>query len=253
MTEKIIFRGMLSEIKELADKKGNCLTLEEVNEFFSNAHLNEEQISMICEYLAGQKIEVQGYEPKGGGEAADRGSRMDASLTEDACMEMYLADLRGIFRVPDAEEEKLFLLAAAGDGTAKEKLAELYLNMVCEISHTYAYSGLPASDLIQEGNIALLLALGRLEVMDNLQAYREFLYQEVSQAMEEALAEQQDWKDMDEKIAERVNHLGEAVQNLSRDLGRKVSVEELSAYLEMPMEEIKNILKMAGNGIEVSG
>ena len=38
MTEKIIFREMLSEIKELADKKGNGLTVEEMNEFFSNAH-----------------------------------------------------------------------------------------------------------------------------------------------------------------------------------------------------------------------
>ena len=251
MTEKIIFREMLSEIKELADKKGNCLTVEEINDFFSNAHLKEEQLSMIYEYLAGQKIEVQGYEPKGGGEAAVPGSRGDASLTEDACMEMYLADLQGIFRVPDAEEEKLFLLAAAGDGAAREKLAELYLNMVCEISHTYAYGGLPVSDLIQEGNMALVLALGRLEVMDNLQAYREFLYQAVSRAMEEALAEQQGWKDMDEKIAERVNHLGEAVRNLSRDLGRKVSMEELSVYLEMPLEEIRDILRMAGDGIEV--
>ena len=122
MTEKIIFREMLSEIKELADKKGNCLTVEEINEFFSNAHLKEEQLSMIYEYLAGQKIEVQGYEPKGGGEAAAPGSRGDASLTEDACMEMYLADLQGIFRVPDAEEEKLFLLAAKALDTTKKPL-----------------------------------------------------------------------------------------------------------------------------------
>lgn len=99
--------------------------------------------------------------------------------------------------------------------------------------------------------MALVLALGRLEVMDNLQAYREFLYQAVSRAMEEALTEQQGWKDMDEKIAERVNHLGEAVRNLSRDLGRKVSMEELSVYLEMPLEEIRDILRMAGDGIEV--
>ena len=54
-----------------------------------------------------------------------------------------------------------------------------------------------------------------------------------------------------EKIAERVNHLGEAVRNLSRDLGRKVSMEELSVYLEMPLEEICDILRMAGDGIEV--
>ena len=45
--------------------------------------------------------------------------------------------------------------------------------------------------------------------------------------------------------------MGEAVRNLSRDLGRKVSMEELSVYLEMPLEEIRDILRMAGDGIEV--
>lgn len=54
-------------------------------------------------------------------------------------------------------------------------------------------------------------------------------------------------------IAKKVNHLNQAIQNLEEDLEHRVSVEELSAYLEMPVEEIKNILKMAGDEIEVEG
>ena len=65
--------------------------------------------------------------------------------------------------------------------------------------------------------------------------------------MEEAIEMSQDTRDMDEEIAGRVNHLNEAILNLQEDLGHKVSMEELSAYLEMPLQEIRDILRMAGD------
>ena len=69
--------------------------------------------------------------------------------------------------------------------------------------------------------------------------------------MEAALIEGQELKDMGDKVAQKVNHLCEAVHNLEEDLEQKVSVDELSAYLDMPMEEIKDILRMAGDEIDV--
>lgn len=251
MQERIIFREMLSGIKELADAKGNCLTSEEVRDYFSNAHLTEEQFAMIFAYLEGQKIQIEGYEPAGG--KAEPEEQEGKDPTEDEYMKMYLEDLETVLPVSEEEEEKLFLLAAAGDAGAESRLTELYLKMVCEIAHTYAYGSLPVSDLIQEGNIALLLALNDLEVQESLQEYREELYRAVSRAMEEALTEQRDLKDLDEQVAERVNHLSESVKNLERDLEHRVSVSELSAYLEMPMEEIRDILRMAGDEIKIRG
>lgn len=249
MREKIIFREMLSEIKALADRKGNTLSVEEINDFFSHAHLSEEQLTMIYEYLIGQKIKVVGYQPRN--PQPEQEEKEPGMLTEDTCMELYLEELKDILPVSEEEEERLFLLAVAGDGEAKSRLVELYLNMVCELARTYRYSDLPQSDLIQEGNVALLLALEQMEIQDDLQGYREQLYHAVTGGMEEALTMQRDLKEMDEKIAERVNHLGEAVRNLERDLEHKVSVEELSAYLEMPVEEIRDILRMAGDEIEI--
>ena len=58
---------------------------------------------------------------------------------------------------------------------------------------------------------------------------------------------------MGEGIVSRVNHLNEAVQNLEQDLEHKVSAEELSAYLEMPLEEIRDILRISGDQIELEG
>jgi DNA-directed RNA polymerase specialized sigma subunit len=57
---------------------------------------------------------------------------------------------------------------------------------------------------------------------------------------------------MGDGIISRVNHLNEAVNNLERDLEHKVSAEELSAYLDMPLEEIRDLLRMSGDQIDVT-
>ena len=54
-------------------------------------------------------------------------------------------------------------------------------------------------------------------------------------------------------MVSQVNHLDEAIKNLERDLERKVSAEELSAYLDMPLEQIRDILNISGDQIEVDG
>ena len=59
MQERIIFREMLSEIKALADDRGSRLKVAEVQDFFRNAHLNEEQMNLVYEYLISQKIQVE--------------------------------------------------------------------------------------------------------------------------------------------------------------------------------------------------
>ncbi len=146
MQERIIFREMLSEIKALADTKGNRLTVEEIRDFFSDAGLNEEQLSLVYAYLAEQKIEVEGYEAK-----PEKGVSQEqeaGGMTEDAYMQMYLEDLNSIPTVTEEEEEKLFLMAAAGDDASKNRLVEIYLRMVCDIAHTYSYGGGFQNDLI---------------------------------------------------------------------------------------------------------
>ena len=69
----------------------------------------------------------------------------------------------------------------------------------------------------------------------------------IRKAMEEAVEMSQDKKDLDDEIVGRVNHLNESILSLEEDLGHKVSMSELSAYLEMPLEEIKDVLRMAGD------
>ena len=94
MQERYIFREMLSEIKGLADQKGNRLSLDEIREFFKNAHLTEEQLQMVCAYLNEEKIQIEGYEGAGKQEAPDK---EDAGMMEESdCLELYQAELEEI-------------------------------------------------------------------------------------------------------------------------------------------------------------
>lgn len=251
---------MLSEIKELADTRGSVLTLGEVNEFFQNAHLEEEQLLLICEYLLSQKIQVEGYESRAEKariiqpeEIPDKTleKETERDLEGEDFVQMYLEDLEAVQIVSEEEELELFCQAAGGDELARARLVEQKLGMVYELSVTYCGLELPQCDLIQEGNVALLMAVNQLPKKGALEEYRGYLFGEIQEAMEAALEEYRDLRDMDEEIAERANHLREAVKNLEEDLEHKVTMEELSAYLEMPAEEIKDILRMAGEEIEI--
>lgn len=259
MQEKIIFREMLSELKAYADTKNNVLSKEEIKEFFKNAHLADEQYEFIYEYLGSQKIAVEGYQ-KAASEAEEatvKGDQAETSLQdsqeEDTFLNMYLEDLAAseIKELTEEEELALFNQAAGGDAMAKSRLIEQNLKRVYDLVMEYNNTQLPKSDLIQEGNVGLILVMDALKQQKTLSDYQEYMKKEILQVLDDAEQEQKDFKHDDQQIVEQVNYLNEAIKNLEVDLERKVSLEELSAYIEMPAEEIEGILKMAGDEIEL--
>ncbi len=260
MQEKIIFREMLSELKAYADTKNNVLNKEEIKEFFKNANLTEEQYEFIYEYLNSQKIAVEGYQKT----APEMREAPDTEVSEeemrqvqeeeDAFLKMYLEDLAAsnIEQLSEEEELVLFNQAAGGDAMAKSRLIEQNLKNVYDLVMEYNNTQLPKSDLIQEGNVGLILVMDALKQQKTLSEYREYMKKEIIQVLDDAEQEQKDFKHDDQQIVEQVNYLNEAIKNLEEDLERKVSLEELSAYIEMPAEEIEAILKMAGDEIELT-
>ena len=76
----------------------------------------------------------------------------------------------------------------------------------------------------------------------------DYLKQEIEKAVSEALEDQQTEKSAGELIADRLNELSDGIKELSGELERQVSVEELSAFMDMPVEEIEDLLKLAGEG-----
>lgn len=244
MENKIIFREMLSEIKKAADASGNLISKEEVRELLAGIPLEDEHLQMVYRYLEQQNIrvadtreEVQVY-PEADGEQS---------------LSIYLEELMGMEDEAAGDEHDLICRVMDGDESAREKLIENYLPLICEMAGEYSGTELPAEDLIQEGNLGLMMAMKKLGSFDSPAAGRAHILNTINRAMEQAISLSREHQKMDEGIVSRVNHLNEAAGNLERDLGHKVSQEELSAYLEMPLEEIRDILRMSGDQIELEG
>lgn len=244
MENKIIFRETLSEIKAAADAAGGAISKEEIRTLLANLPLEEEHFQLIYDYLAQQNIRV--VESKEDvQELPEEDGRRSLSL--------YLDELTSLEKEVFEDENELLSRAIEGDKEARERLIESYLPMICEMASEYEGDELPAEDLIQEGNLGLLTAMQALAQFSSPAACRAHILNSISQAMEQAIRTGEDERKMGDGVVSRVNHLNEAVQNLERDLEHKVSAEELSVYLEMPLEEIRDLLRMSGDQIEVEG
>jgi RNA polymerase primary sigma factor len=244
MENKMIFREMLSEVKKLADASGNIVTKDEIRALFAELPLEEEHFSMVFDYLASQNIRV-----------VDSREEAQEYLPEEDqdVLSIYVEELMQLEKELPDDEHRLMLQLLAGDEEAKLHIIERYLPVICARADEYTSEELPAEDLIQEGNLGLLMALSSLEGYDSPAAIRAHILNSINDAMAAAIESSRKSSEKNQGIVNRVNHLNEAVNNLEEDLGHKVSAEELSAYLEMPMEEIRDILRMSGDQIDVDG
>ena len=93
-----------------------------------------------------------------------------------------------------------------------------------------------------------MLAMETLGLRPEGMTALDYLKQEIRTAVSQALEEQQTEQQAGDLLAERLNHLGDGIRKLSDELERKVSLEELSIFMEMPVEEIEDLLKLAGEG-----
>ena len=243
MDNKIIFREMLSEIKKAANETGDVITQDKIKEILSGIPLEEEHFKLIYNYLSEQNIRV-----------VDSLEELEEQPQEDGgSLALYLDELMSLEREVTEDERELMLQAMEQEAGAKERLIESYLHLICEMASGYEGDDVLAEDLIQEGNLGLLMAIESLGQLKNESpaACRAHIINSINEAMEQMIDSSRKTKKMDEGIVSRVSHLDEAIRNLERDLEHKVSAEELSAYLEMPLEEIRDVLRMAGDQIEL--
>ncbi len=241
MEHKIIFREMLSEIKTAADAAGDVITKGEIREILRDLPLEEEHFQLIYDYLAEQRIRV----------VDSREELQEETAGPQRSLSMYLDELEALTPEMEQDERRLLERLLEGDAEARVRVIESYLPLICEMAGEYEGTDLPAEDLIQEGNLGLLTALESLAQFESAAACRAHILNHISRAMEGAIGSSRETRQMADGIVSRVNHLHEAVQNLERDLGHKVTAEELSAYLEMPLSEIRDILRMSGDQIEL--
>lgn len=238
--QEILFAKTLEEVRKTAKAQGNTISKEQVEEAFAALALSEEQLALVYDYLEKHKIGV--------GEPVD----LDDYLSEEEIdyLEEYKKELASLETLSEGEKEAVTLSAMAGERDAQQKLIAVYLPQVVEIAKLYTGQGVYLEDLIGEGNVAITMGVTMLGCLEHAAEAEGMLMKMVMDAMEELISEAVEDDERGRKALAKVNKVAKKAKELSDDLKRKVTVEELAKESGMSEKYILEALRFCGYSIE---
>ena len=225
-------------------EKENQITVSEVKTYFSGMDLNEEQIELVFDYLLTQKVVVKGYIKMDMPEAKEQVVLTDE---EEVYLKEYEEDLKAFKDISEQERQELLAKVLKGDSNAKSRLIELYLKEVVEIAKEMHHPEVFLGDLVQEGNVGLILGV---DMLTDVETAHQTITEQIRQSMQMLIEEHTELNNRDKKMVEKVAMLDESITALTEELGRKVTIDELAVYMGMTEDEIDDILKLTGDDTE---
>lgn len=250
------FEEKLKNLLSLAKKKKNVLEYQEINDFFADMPLEEEQFDKILEALEQAGVDVlritEGDEPDEEVILAEEEEvdveNIDLSVPDGVSIEdpvrMYLKEIGKVPLLSAEEEIELAKKMEMGDEEAKKRLAEANLRLVVSIAKRYVGRGMLFLDLIQEGNLGLIKAV---EKFDYRKGYKFSTYATwwIRQAITRAIADQARTIRIPVHMVETINKLIRVSRQLLQELGREPTPEEIAAEINMPEDRVREILKIS--------
>ena len=234
------FAEILKLVTRTARENKNTISKEQIDLAFSELDLDEKQLNMVYDYLKIHKIGV--------GEDADFDE--DLSDEERNYLDDYIDSLRALNKLSDGELEAVQMSAIAGDKNAQSRLIENYLPLVVDVARMYSEQGVFIEDLIGEGNVALTKGVAMLDAVGEPKEVEAFLYKMMLDAMEKIIQENLSEDAGMQKVLTLVNEVADKAKELSDDLRRKVTVEELMEETGWEEDKIRDAIKFSGDNIE---
>ena len=236
----------MSIVKNLLDKgkKNGVLTYQEILDEVENIDLSPEQIEKIYEVLESMGIEVQGA----ANDIDIIEEEIDLSVPEgiaiDDPVRMYLKEIGKVPLLSSEEEMELAKQIEAGSQYAKKKLAEANLRLVVSIAKRYVGRGMLFLDLIQEGNLGLIKAVEKFDFRKGFK-FSTYATWWIRQAITRAIADQARTIRIPVHMVETINKLIRVQRQLLQELGRDPFPEEISKVMDLPVEKVREIQKIA--------
>ena len=166
------------------------------------------------------------------------------SVAIDDPVKVYLKEIGRVPLLSPEEEIDLAIRISEGDESAKKRLSEANLRLVVSIAKRYLGRGMQFLDLIQEGNLGLIKAV---EKFDYTKGYKFSTYATwwIRQAITRAIADQARTIRIPVHMVETINKLIRVSRQLLQELGREPTPEEIAEEMSMPVERVREILKIS--------
>lgn len=233
---------------EMGKSKG-VLTYKEVMDTLDDLELDSEQIERIYDRFEALNIDVV-EEMEIPDDITSDISELESDLgsTEGVAIDdpvrMYLKEIGKVPLLSAEKELELAFKMSNGDEEAKKQLVEANLRLVVSIAKRYVNRGMFFLDLIQEGNLGLMKAV---EKFDYGKGYKFSTYATwwIRQAITRAIADQARTIRIPVHMVETINKVLRVSRQLLQELGREPTSEEISKEMNMPVEKVREILKIA--------
>lgn len=240
-------KAILLELIEKGKQKG-MLTYQEIMDAFEEVDIDPEQIEKIYETLENMGIDVVGDIEAEMEDIQLTEDDLDLSIPEgisiDDPVRMYLKEIGKVPLLTAEEEIELAHRMEQGDAEAKRRLAEANLRLVVSIAKRYVGRGMLFLDLIQEGNLGLIKAVEKFDYRKGFK-FSTYATWWIRQAITRAIADQARTIRIPVHMVETINKLIRVSRQLLQELGREPHPEEIAKEMNMPVEKVREIMKIS--------
>ena len=254
LVEKGKKAGKLSS-KDLMALEDMNLSSEETEKFYDRLEslnidvLGDDALPPVDEDALPELEELEEIEEVTEEEMNETEAMADTFSTDDP-VRMYLKEIGKVPLLTPEEEQDLAKRMAEGDEEAKRRMAEANLRLVVSIAKRYVGRGMLFLDLIQEGNLGLIKAV---EKFDYTKGYKFSTYATwwIRQAITRAIADQARTIRIPVHMVETINKVIRVSRQLLQELGHDATPEEIAAEMNMPVDKVREILKIAQEPISL--
>lgn len=236
------FLEQLKDLLDFAKTKESRLTKKEIDEYFSDMKLSDEQLTLVYAYMKEHNVEVKGTE-----------NEEEEELTEEDSqyLKMYRREINQLPKRTKEEIESFYERLRQGDETVVQVLIESHLKAVIRIAKKYKNRGVYIEDLIQEGNIALISEVHELLGNAEITNSKKEIERAVRACMIELVDEEMELTGRENSMLAKTNLIYEATKILAEDMGRVANIHELAHYTKMDEKEILELVDLALDEIKL--
>ena len=254
------FMKKIGDLIAAGKQRKGVLEESEIRTEFKNLKLTDDQYELIVRVLEKNDIDVLQVVEDDDNDVPedeldmieesgeDEPELLDLSVPDSINIEdpvrMYLKEIGKVPLLTAEEEIELAKRMEAGDEDAKKRLAEANLRLVVSIAKRYVGRGMLFLDLIQEGNLGLIKAVEKFDFRKGFK-FSTYATWWIRQAITRAIADQARTIRIPVHMVETINKLVRVSRQLLQELGREPTPEEIAERMEIPVERVREILKIS--------